>query len=367
MATCEHCHNVLLDFVYGLLEETEAQEVREHLTACPTCQAALEKVQAQQKLLAHAARVIDKVPEFALPSHGTADAPQSPAEPVSRRSLWRRPWVAWATAAAVLLAVTASISLYRQTIHAYETELTAQRQGAKKAERFLAEVPLKYAALQQAALQEVRAQATPHLHVVGPTQLQAGARANLHITTRHPEGDLVPAKVTVKLVQEATQKVIQQATVQSAGEARVEMHSVGADAGKLNVVVEAATAFGPARLSEPVQQMPPSYVTRLDTNKAIYQVGEVLFYRALVVDRYTLRPPPQPIAMKATLLNSKGQAEKQRQLATRSGGILAGELPIDKDIQTGEHVLAIEPALPQTTSVQPVTQRLQIVRDLRVP
>jgi anti-sigma factor RsiW len=56
MPTCEHCQTTLLDYLYGLLDENETQEVREHLDVCPSCQASLEKAQGHQKLLARAAR-----------------------------------------------------------------------------------------------------------------------------------------------------------------------------------------------------------------------------------------------------------------------------------------------------------------------
>ncbi len=74
MLNCEHCDNLLLDFVYGLLEESELHKLREHMGTCSNCQAALEATQNQQKLMARAALAIGVVPELTLPS----DKPAAP-------------------------------------------------------------------------------------------------------------------------------------------------------------------------------------------------------------------------------------------------------------------------------------------------
>ena len=68
MFSCEQCNELLVDYVYGLLEDIELQETREHLRDCAACQAALEQVQAEQSLMARAAKAVHEVPEFKLPS-----------------------------------------------------------------------------------------------------------------------------------------------------------------------------------------------------------------------------------------------------------------------------------------------------------
>src|SRR5208337_2540121 len=102
MLECKPCYDRLLDFAYGLLDEPEAAEVRAHVTSCAACHAALTAVQAEQKLLAHAARAIRVVPEFAVPSETTPAKEEQPAAlplsagPAPKRSFWRRPIVGWA-------------------------------------------------------------------------------------------------------------------------------------------------------------------------------------------------------------------------------------------------------------------------------
>src|SRR5262249_1446646 len=210
MLTCEHCQDRLLDYVYGLLEGGDLQETREHLHACGECQATLQRVQAQKKLMACAAKAVTEFAEFTLPLDQPASAPptleMTPAS-VPKRPIWRRTWVAWTTAAAVLIAVSASFSYYRHTLHSYHQVLDQKRQEHKQVWEQFTALPAKYKALQNAAIADLRASADPYLHVVGPTTLQPGAKAHLHITSHHPEGtvrqvkgEVVRSNLRIKLV-----------------------------------------------------------------------------------------------------------------------------------------------------------------------
>src|SRR4051812_28654545 len=111
MRPCDECAERLLDFVYGLLEGDELQETREHLQSCADCQAALQQVQGEQSLMARAARAIDDVPEFTLPSETIETMPASAAPgplPIvgtnakPGRPIWQRPRLAWTIAASLL-------------------------------------------------------------------------------------------------------------------------------------------------------------------------------------------------------------------------------------------------------------------------
>lgn len=62
MMTCPRCEEQLLEYVYGLLDVNDpadaaiVNDIRTHLATCASCQAALRKVEGQQKLLAEASR-----------------------------------------------------------------------------------------------------------------------------------------------------------------------------------------------------------------------------------------------------------------------------------------------------------------------
>ncbi len=370
MLECKPCHDRLLDFVYGLLDDAEAAEVRTHVSGCAACQAALTSLQTEQKLLAHAARAVRVVPEFKAPSE-TTPAPEQPATlpldagPAPRRSFWRRPIVGWAIAAAFLIAVAAPVSWYRVQLRGYEKELTTARDELKQTEHLLAVLPATQARRHQDAIDKLHAQAAPHLHVVGPTALQSTAKGIVHITTRHPEGNLVPANIRIKMVDAASGAVVKVAHLQTDGNghARAELDAAGAKANsKLNLLVEAETGLGLVSIQESLRVQAPSHVTRIDTNKNIYQVKDVLFFRVLVLDRHTLQPPAQPIPMHVELVHDKKIVRTFDQ-PTGAGGVLAAEFAIEEKFAEGEYTLLVRCA-DAAKAVQSASARLEIVRDL---
>ena len=373
MITCEYCRDQLLDVVYGLLEGSELQEVREHLSGCSACQAVLEKVQTEQKLLARAARAITEVNEFALPVNEPATVILTPAaatHPFTPVSRWRQPWLVWSAVAALLIAVSASVSTYRYNVHGYQEVLAEKQQEHKKlAEQFEA-LPAKYEKLHQAAVKEARGNAGPYVHAVGPTTLQRGAKGHLHITTRNIDGSPAPSNLRIKLAETANgNKVVQLLRLQADrdGQAVAELDAERASPNSpLSVSVEAEFGDGLTRIQEPIRLLAATYVSRIDTNKIAYQVKDVLFFRVLVLDRYSLRPPSESIPMRVELLNVKGESLRSIDMSTGAGGggILASEFAIDEKFQPGQYTLNVQPIDAAKTDVQPATQRLEFVREL---
>lgn len=384
MATCAHCDR-LFDYVYGLLEGPDLDEMRSHLRSCPVCQAELDKVQAHQNLLATAAKAIPVVPEFALPDDPTTPASPAPASapqqlpptvpmmnapPKRKRSFWRRPALAWTAAAAILIAVGASFSYYRYQSDNLQVALSNARRQSKSDEIAFAALPGKYKALQTKALADLSEAATPYVHMVGPTQLQPNAKAHLHLTTMSADGEPTASQLRIQLVEIQSGNVVQTLHAQSdhAGQARVELDASGAKAGaKLQVIAEAKTAQGNARVQDMMRLQAPTYVTRVDTNKVAYQTNDVIFFRVLVLDRYSLLPPAQPILVRVALKNPQDQTVAMVDLPTGEGGIAAKEFKVAEQFVSGSYTLSVEPLDARQTPVQSTQQRLEVVRDLRSP
>lgn len=382
MNRCEHCKEHLLDYVYGLLEGSDLEEARTHLAACSSCQAALQTVQSQQKLMARAARAVSEVAEFALPAAPPAPTPvtlpmiEKPA--TARRPLWRRPWVAWAAAAAVLIAAIAPAWYYRVSVDGYKNTLAEKRDRHRQVAEQFAALPAKYEALDKAAVAEVRGKASPYLHVVGPKTLQPGAKAHMHIFAHHVEGTPrqlksetghVNVRVRVSEVQQGnSERVVQvfpQVKCDDDGLAVVELDaSKVAASTTLKVIVDADS--GRSRVEETVQVLAPTYATRIDTNKIGYQLKDVLFFRVLVLNRYTLQPPAQPLALRVELARD-GQVVRSLTRSTADGGIIAGEFAIDEKFAEGMYTLIARPANPATGNLQTAMQRLEIAREPRPP
>jgi len=111
MYNCETCRGLMLEYLYGLLENEELQFFREHLDSCSACQAELDRAKGQQRLLAKAAKMEFPDVRFTAPATPTLPSPNvgegregaAPAVIHLRRSSRPPRWRRWAMAAAVLL------------------------------------------------------------------------------------------------------------------------------------------------------------------------------------------------------------------------------------------------------------------------
>ena len=132
---------------------------------------------------------------------------------------------------------------------------------------------------------------------------------------------------------------------------------------KLKLTVEADIGFALASVQETLRVHAPSFVTRIDTNKSIYQVKDVLFFRALVLDRHSLQPPTQPIPMHVELLHGKTIVRSLDQ-DTGDGGILAAEFAVEDKFAEGAYALNVRRADSAQAAVQSATARIEVVRAL---
>jgi hypothetical protein len=381
MLKCEQCQERLLDYVYGLLED-DFEQTREHLQSCATCRTMLADVQADQAILARAARAITGVPEYKIPADEAPTLPQinvpAPAAkmpataptPPPAQSFWRRPAVAYVTAAAVLLAVAAGFTWHHTRSTAHQTQVASARRALDEIDEKYKALPAYYAEQQKTALQKLQPAGTPHLHVVGPTLLQPNAKAHVQVMTRNPAGEPAPAHVRLRLIEVQSGNVVQVTRLQTDrdGQANVEIDASKArPSSMLHVIVDAEMGGQQAAVKESIRVMPPTYVTRIDTNKVVYQVGDVLFFRTLVLDRYSLQPPVQPILLRVELKDPADKVVARLDLATSEGGILAKEFPIAEAFLAGNYSLTVTPRDPAQTLVQSASHKLEVVRDLRMP
>ncbi len=380
MLPCESCREQLLDHLYGLLEAADQAELDAHLRVCSACEAELAVARSQQSILKHAARAIPNVPEFRMPMDEPASLPLAAQETQpassrptpSRKSLWTRPWVAWTAAAAIFVVVTAGVSYYNHSLAGHQRTLTLAQQNLRGIDQAYAALPAKYAALQHAATREVRAKVGPHLHVVGPTTFQPNAKGHIHVATRSSDGALAPADLRVKLIDEKTGQanVLQtfHAKTDAKGPARVEIDpSLARADSKLKIVVEARTAEGTATIAESVRFIPSMYVARIDTNKAVYAIPDVLFCRVMILDRYGLQPPTHAIPLHLDLINPAGKVVRSAEAHTGVGGIVTAEFALEENYLAGSYALKIRPAESAEDQIQIATSTIDVLRDLNAP
>src|SRR5438105_4361752 len=105
MLDCNHYQTLLLEHLYGLLDDADTRMLQDHLGSCAACQAALDKARHQQQMLATAAKEAFPSVRFEAPAEeAPVEVIPLPQQPVAapRRA---RNWGRWAAAAAVLLAL----------------------------------------------------------------------------------------------------------------------------------------------------------------------------------------------------------------------------------------------------------------------
>jgi hypothetical protein len=363
MAHCEHCRDHLLDLVYGLLEEREQEELRGHLAECAPCRTALAETEAVQSLFARAARPIREVPVFTLPEAAPTVAVPAAAPPVPmpRRRSARR-WLGWSAAAAALLMAVGTWGWYERGLAEHEAVLADSRQEVAQREAALNAVASGLANAEEAAQRRLGAEAI-QVHVLGPEQLHPAAATVAQVTTRNVEGQPTPADLVVRLVHAHDNKVLYDAAIHSEGKTQVALPALAHAAGTTaRLVIEARTAGGKAEVEQELEVSAPTLVAHVTTNKALYQPGEALQFRALALERYALTPPDAPVTLRAELVDRAGQAVAQRDGTTDAAGVFAGQVVMSDALVAGSYRLRLHATGPSTTLV-PQEVPLEVVRD----
>lgn len=361
----DELNQLALDLVYGLLDDPEARE----RLATPEGQVALRRAESFRGLVSAAAKL--EFPEATF-------APPMP-EPRRERQQLRRHWVAWVVAASLLAGLSVPASAYLLTGRHLEreTELAVARADAAHVELGAAEqawVAEKSAALArhataQAELERLRVdRATQvakarqdvlgkqfNVFVSGPAAITPGMPNEYQIETKTLAGQLTPSKLTTRVVDQAGRVVYEPPAVESRGTYRLKLPTdlpLTPDR-ELSLEVAAVGPAGPsAELKQKLSLAAPVYLAHLTTDKPLYQPGEVVRFRALVLDRFKLRPPGEDVNLTVTVLDPQGA-----ELFTQTGisrldgsnadklhGLAAGEWPLPESAAGGEYTLRLREA-----------------------
>jgi hypothetical protein len=187
MHGCNGCQELMLEYLYDLLDSADHQALEAHLAGCAACQSVLQKVQGQQHLLAAAARlefpaVIFQPPEPAREEPPTLPLPAAPERPRVRsvRLVWHR----LALAASLLLAlggsavwVSRDYSAARHTIAHQEEAVAGARSTMQEVERDL-NAAAENRDRQIEAVHQAEKARELRLVVTGPGNVQPGAPAD---------------------------------------------------------------------------------------------------------------------------------------------------------------------------------------------
>jgi hypothetical protein len=446
MTPCDDYQNQLLDHLYGLLDGPEREALVEHLDGCASCREALAAAEAQQALLAAAAKTRFPEVRFEPPA-----VPVAASQPISVPFVQpprpaRRNWRRWAVAAAVLLALGGLGTLFgswyqdhsellyarasvedeisstrRQAdqahaefddaVHERDAKWTAEQAERARAAKEMREIQdeiLKAEKAWKAEINQVQEQAAKRqlkITVVGPKTVEAGARNDYRIETRRPippapggfslpgtpvpppappdAGKEIPAKVVATVLDPKTRKVYYEKAIASTGNCLFTLPRdlpVKPNTQLALEVTARADSGAEAKVTERLPLLGKLYLTHLAIDRPMYRPGEVVRFRSLTLERFSLRPAQEDFALvyritdpsgaesfllagRALLTKGKGQAVLRGPNGKELRGIGAGEFVIPPTAPGGEYTLTVSDAL----SRFPPEQRKFLVNRYQAP
>jgi hypothetical protein len=389
MYTCQECSELLLEYLYDLLEADQAEALRTHLAGCPSCQAVHAQAENQQKLLARAAQVCDKVPIFQAP----ADEVRSQESGVrSQESEVRKtekarvlsfasrrwPWVA--AAAAVLLLLAGGYGWYQSGLSERQDEVALREKTRRETlvryhrlrddlrsidEQLKGDVPT-FQEKRRDLVSRLRSKQL-HLQILGPADYQPGSPNLFRIVTSDLNGKPVSAAVTVRVFDSARRSVLLEQQGPSKGEMLLTLPGDLKVQPRTAVFLEIEALLEKTRevVHEELPVSVPSYATQVVLNKSLYRSGEMVFFRTLTLERFSLRPPEKAVPCYYQVTNAAGQNIVQLLGFSRAGdGIGGGEFVLADDLPAGEYTLQVLPKwIDEGMHFLPGTRRFVVVRD----
>jgi len=372
-----------LDFLYGLLDGDELGEMRAHLDGCPPCQAALKLAQEQQRLFSQAARVCEAVKPFAAPDF---DAPLAEPAPVIAAAAAIQPALPmqpqangtappakvrvprWMTFSAVVLA--ASVLLAILIGETYSTGLTYRESQLSQAKSTVQTTEVLFAKAQKACEEQLKslpgdqARDVLHLQVSAPAQYHPQAPSSCTVQTAGLSGEARRARVVVQVLDKAGKQLARQ-EADCDGLQTVQLPpGLAADDNQVFFEVSALAESATAKVEAKLRQSEPTLVTHLATNKTAYRIGDLLFFRTVTLENFSLKPAAKAIPLRFSLVSLDGKVVKQLPVTqTAAGGISGGEFALTADIPNG--IYSLEVAAGAGNGVGPVLQRrrLEIISD----
>ena len=345
MDRCTVYQSQMLEYVYDLLDEDAFGALALHLEDCAACRAALRRAREQQQLLAAAARVQFPTVRFLPPEAEVVPAACPPPQPAAAerpvvlplvRPRRRLAWQAWASAAAVLLVlsvpawftldyVAAGRALDRQ-----ETALARLNHSRQDVARQLDELERRQHD-QAEALRRQAAEDRLVVQVTGNGSLQVGAPNDYALEIHKTDGRGVAMKAEVKLIEKEHNKELFSERVETGSDGVAPLplpRRLPVEPGKsLTLRVARAESDDPRPLLEETFKLTPqAYLTHLATDRPVYRPGDTVRFRSLTVDRFSMEPAREKLALHYTMRTPQGTYEIPQGGATRlaASGLLQG-------------------------------------------
>jgi hypothetical protein len=382
--TCDSCNKQFFAYLYDLLDPVEREDLDAHLHECAHCLTELERTRTRRDDIATAVKLSFPEVTFKTP-RPTAKVPhKAPPPRVQRPPLLLRPW---AIAASLVLAVLSAGAVGAWSINYYQSDAVAaanQRfdDAQAKLNDVIREVHVKKAGVQQniqAIQREIdglmrdwdqretkvladHKQKRARFEVTAPRSVQAGApnRFDLEVRPSDPKQPARVSKVTATVVDEKTKQPLFAKQFGGGGKNFFVLPpdlpvKPGAD---LALVLEADVDGTPAQVREHLSLVFPEYITHLTTDRPMYRPGEVVRFRSLTLERFSLQPAAEELNLRYRLTAPNGAVLGQRDVSTKLvegkdkrpvlgpdgeplHGLGAGEFTLSRDVPGGVYTLSV--------------------------
>jgi hypothetical protein len=270
-------------------------------------------------------------------------------------------------AAALLVAALGvyGVASYREGLAQRQADVTRTRREVESLDKQFEAAQARYH-LALATLPDRLRGDYLYVRVMGPANYQPSSANRYHVVTRDAQGKPARTSLTLRLV-DPLQKdgKVFGTQAESGGEQTITLPAgLGVRGSMPRLEVEARSGAALAKVEAAVNVPPASYATHLATNRSAYRAGETLFFRSLTLDRFSLKPPAQELALTYVLRGPNGQPVRPPLNATTRHGVAGGDLAVTPDLTEGLYTLEVTAAgVGQAAQILPQTRRLLIVRD----
>lgn len=330
MYTCDNCRDLLWDYLYDLLDGAEAQGIQAHLATCEGCKGQLLVAQSEIGAIAGATEFDITVPPFVAPE-----------EVLSIKSAGKLPSWQWAAAAAVLLAVGLSFGLYRHGLSSREQELAAAQERLAEIQRHR-DQSLKSLAEEGLVLVHNVSGKLIRLQVWGPASYHSGTPVSYYILTTDLSGKFITTKVRLRIFGTEDRVLFDSRELPCEGSLPVVLpEGLELKTENARLVVSAEGVQGRVEVEGNLDAAAASSISHIAFNKPLYRPGELVLFRSLTLDRFTLKPLDKDPTIRFTLYDPKGKAVQTLFGRMHEHAIGGGQFLLADNYSEGEYTLEV--------------------------
>ena len=338
MWNCINTEDKLLEYLYGLLDDQDQSFLSSHCSTCVACGEKLKKAQVQKEILVKASKAQFPEVKFTAPIDNVKDNQQAKilqygatAVPGMQNA---RIWM-WVAASVLTLGIGVPAGLGVYDFISYSTVVEHYKQYAFRVQSDFNLKAKAMVQLQNEGMAKVN-QATEEIQkkqlkvlVTGPATLQPGAPNSYQILTQDNLSRFVEARVEAFVEDKANPgtrfPIASQLTRQGQLQIIVPPDLPLRAGSNPTLIVSAKRESGAqVEIKEGLQLASAVYVAHLSTDKPMYQPGETVYFRALVLERFSLRPPYEDFALNFVLTTP---TQEQKVVGQGGGGISRSDKP----------------------------------------